>query len=357
MTRKIKKIVLTGGGTAGHVSPNLALVPSLRQAGWQVEYIGSYQGIEAQLVGDAGMPYYGISSGKLRRYFDWQNFSDPFKVIKGLADAYALLGKLQPDLVFSKGGFVTVPVILASWLRRIPTIIHESDFSPGLANKISLPFATKVCVTFPETRTQLSQAIYTGLPVRTEILQGDRLQGRLLCDFSEDLPILLVMGGSLGSARINQAIREILPELLTKFQVVHLCGEGNLAPELKVKGYVQFEYLKAELADVLAIADLVVSRAGANAVFELLALCKPNLLIPLSQKSSRGDQILNAKSFSQSGFSQVLLEEDLNTASLSQAIANLYADRQNLTAKMNAHQSISSINKIIQLISQVSEEK
>ncbi len=353
---KTKKIILTGGGTAGHVSPNLALVPSLRQAGWQVAYIGSQVGIEAQLVGDAGIPYYGISSGKLRRYFDWQNFSDPFKVIKGLADAYFLLGELQPDLVFSKGGFVTVPVILASWLRRIPTIIHESDFTPGLANKISLPFATKVCVTFPETLNQLPQAIWTGLPIRAEILQGDQHKGKQLCGFSQALPILLVMGGSLGSARINQSIRGILPDLLTRYQVVHLCGAGNLAPDLTgLPGYIQFEYLKAELADVMAIADLVVSRAGANAVFELLALRKPNLLIPLSQQSSRGDQILNANSFAQSGFSQVLVEEDLNPESLSQAIANLDMNQKNIVVKMAANQASSSIHKIMEVISQFGE--
>jgi UDP-N-acetylglucosamine--N-acetylmuramyl-(pentapeptide) pyrophosphoryl-undecaprenol N-acetylglucosamine transferase len=359
---KIKKIILTGGGTAGHVSPNLALVPSLRQAGWDLEYIGSHGGIEEQLVKDAGIPYHPIASGKLRRYFDWQNFIDPFKVIKGVADAYFLLGKLQPDLVFSKGGFVTMPVVLASWLRRIPAIVHESDFSPGLTNKISIPFATKVCVTFPETLIQIQskvpQAVCTGLPIRSEILRGDGELGRKFCNFDKSLPVLLVIGGSLGSARLNRAVREILPELLTQFQLVHICGHGHIVPEFEcIAGYAQFQYLKSELANIFALADLVVSRAGANAVFELLALRKPHLLIPLSELASRGDQVQNANSFAQSGFSQVLLEENLTSENLTSAIANLYSDRQRFIDKMTANQSISSIDKIIQLISQAVERE
>jgi UDP-N-acetylglucosamine--N-acetylmuramyl-(pentapeptide) pyrophosphoryl-undecaprenol N-acetylglucosamine transferase len=349
----LSKIILTGGGTAGHVSPNLALVPKLQELGWQVEYIGSHQGIERQLVEDQGIPYQAIASGKLRRYFDWQNFVDPFKVVKGVMDAYILLGRSQPDLVFSKGGFVTVPVILAAWMRGIPVIVHESDFTPGLSNKLSIPFASQVCVTFPETLQDLPQGICTGLPIRSQILQGEAARGRSLCKFQPDMPILLVIGGSLGSAKLNAAIREILPSLTCQFQVVHVCGQGNLDPQLRSQPhYCQFEYLKQELADVFAMSDLVVSRAGANAVFELLALRKPHLLVPLSKLASRGDQILNAKSFQQSGYSLVLLEESLNSVSLFEAIAQLYDQRQTYIDKMQETSTASSIEKIIQVIQQ-----
>lgn len=347
------KIILTGGGTAGHVSPNLALVPQLQKAGWEVEYVGSQTGIERQLVINAKLPYHAIASGKLRRYFDWQNFTDPFKVIKGIADAYGVLAKVKPNLVFSKGGFVTVPVVVAARLQGIPIIIHESDFSPGLANRLALPFATKVCVTFPETQKFIPKAICTGLPIRPEILAGDRAQGEKICGFDKNLPVLLCIGGSLGSAQLNQAVRQILPQLLEQYQVVHLCGQGNIDPSLTGRsGYVQFEYLHQDLAHIYALADLVVSRAGANVIFELLALAKPHLLIPLSRKSSRGDQILNANSFVAQGYSRVLTEEQLEPEHLLQAIADLNRDQLSLTAAMKAGGDISSIDKIIQLIHQ-----
>lgn len=354
------KIVLTGGGTAGHVSPNIALISSLEADGWEVVYIGSNYGIEKQLVSEVGIPYYGISSGKLRRYFSWQNFIDPFKVIKGIFDAYFAIAKIKPKVVFSKGGFVTVPVIFSSWLQRIPVIIHESDFSSGLANRISIPFATKVCVTFPETVKHLakyaSKVKHTGLPIRPEILQGNVDKGRALCGFNADLPILFVVGGSTGSAKINQAVRSVLDTLTQNYQVVHACGKGNLDSNLREhQHYQQFEYLGTELADILAIADLVVSRSGANAVFEFLTLRKPNLLIPLSKLSSRGDQILNAKSFQARGYSAVLFEEDLTSESLLSAIADLDTRRDEYIENMNKSKDTNAIVQIIALIKSVAK--
>jgi UDP-N-acetylglucosamine--N-acetylmuramyl-(pentapeptide) pyrophosphoryl-undecaprenol N-acetylglucosamine transferase len=350
---KSKKIILTGGGTAGHVTPNIALIPQLEAEGWQIEYIGSHKGIEKQLIEAIDLPFYGISSGKLRRYFDWQNFIDPFKVLWGIVEAIFLLRKLKPSVVFSKGGFVSVPVIIASWLNRIPVIIHESDITPGLANKIALPFASKVCVTFPETLKHLPDATLTGLPIRTEILRGDPQRGLDFCNFNQDLPVLLAIGGSSGSARINQAVRDRLDQLTQRFQVVHGCGKGNLDPALEnLPNYRQFEYLGAELADILAIADLVVSRAGANSIFELLALRKPHLLIPLPRASSRGDQILNARSFQQQGYSAVLFEEDLNQASLIEAIDQLWQSRQDYINKMTTSTVTDSIDKIVRIIEQ-----
>ena len=354
-TKGKPKIVLTGGGTGGHVSPNLALIPELKVDGWEVQYIGSNNGIEKQLVAEVGIPYHGISSGKLRRYFDWQNFIDPFKVIKGIFDAYFAIAKIKPKVIFSKGGFVTVPVIFAGWLQRIPVIIHESDFSSGLANRLSIPFATKVCVTFPETAKHLAKysakVKHTGLPIRPDILKGNAEKGRELCGFNPDLPVLLVIGGSTGSAKINQAVRSILDLLTQSYQVVHACGKGNL--DINLNGhphYQQFEYLGTELADVFAIADLVVSRSGANAVFEFLTLRKPNLLIPLSKLSSRGDQILNAKSFQSRGYSAVLAEEDLNNESLLTAITDLYNRRDEYIQNMNQSEEVNAIAQIVTLI-------
>ncbi|WP_374937747.1 undecaprenyldiphospho-muramoylpentapeptide beta-N-acetylglucosaminyltransferase [Pseudanabaena sp. BC1403] len=352
---KKPRIVLTGGGTAGHVSPNLALTASLESDGWEIVYIGSNHGIEKQLVAETGIPYYGISSGKLRRYFSWQNFIDPFKVIKGIFDAYFAIAKIKPKVVFSKGGFVTVPVIFASWLQRIPVIIHESDFSSGLANRLSIPFATKVCVTFPETAKHLAKYAakikHTGLPIRPDILRGNIEKGREFCGFNADSPVLFVVGGSTGSAKINQAVRSVLDVLTQNYQVVHACGRGNLDSNLKGnQRYQQFEYLGTELADILAIADLVVSRSGANAVFEFLTLRKPNLLIPLSKLSSRGDQILNAKSFQARGYSAVLFEEDLTSESLLAAIADLNMRRDEYIENMNKSEDANAIAQIVSLI-------
>ena len=272
---KMKRIVLTGGGTAGHVTPNIALLPALKREGYEVHYIGSYDGIEKKLIEELTIPYYGISSGKLRRYFDPKNFSDPFKVVKGFFEALTLIKKLKPDVVFSKGGFVSVPVVLAAKRKGVPVIIHESDMTPGLANKISIPSAKKVCANFPETVKFLPEgkAVLTGTPIRQELFSGNKPRGLDFCGFSRNKPVLLVVGGSTGSVVVNEAVRAILPVLLEKFQVVHLCGKDKLDESLRnTPGYVQFEYIKKELSDLLEAADVVISRAGANAICELLAL-------------------------------------------------------------------------------------
>lgn len=287
----MKHIVLTGGGTAGHVTPNIALVPVLRDAGYKISYIGSYDGIERKLIEELNIPYYGISSGKLRRYFDLKNFTDPFRVLKGFSESRKLLKQLKPDVVFSKGGFVTVPVVIAAKKCKIPAIIHESDMTPGLANKLCISSAVKVCCNFPETVNSLpkDKAVLTGTPIRQELLSGDPEEGRRFCGFTPDKPVLMVIGGSLGAASVNQHIRSILPQLLEEFQVIHLCGKGKTDESLAgTKGYVQYEYIKKELADLFALSDIVISRAGANAICEISALHKPNLLIPLSAKRKPG---------------------------------------------------------------------
>ena len=356
----MKRIVLTGGGTAGHVTPNIALLPRLKELGYDIHYIGSYDGIEKKLIEQYGIPYYGISSGKLRRYFDWKNFSDPFKVIKGYGQARSLLKKLKPDVVFSKGGFVSVPVILAAKHRKIPAIIHESDITPGLANKLAIPNACKVCCNFPETLKYLpaDKAVLTGSPIRKELLSGNRLKGLTYCGFQAEKPVIMVIGGSTGSQFINEIIRSLLPDLLKDFQVLHLCGKGKLDPSLEhTKGYAQFEYANKELSDMFALADLVISRAGANAICELLALRKPNILIPLSANASRGDQILNARSFERQGYSVVIEEEQLNSVILMDAIRKLFQNRNQYIRKKAKSEQLNSVETVAQLLEQAATQK
>jgi UDP-N-acetylglucosamine--N-acetylmuramyl-(pentapeptide) pyrophosphoryl-undecaprenol N-acetylglucosamine transferase len=349
----MKKIVLTGGGSAGHVTPNIALLPSLKEAGYEIAYMGSYDGIEKRLIGDFDLPYVGISTGKFRRYLDFKNLTDPFRVIKGFSEARKFLKEYRPDVVFSKGGFVAVPVVRAAASLGIPCIIHESDMTPGLANKICVPVARKVCCNFPETLKLLPEdkAVLTGSPIRAELAQGNKVAGLDLCGFNANTPVIMVIGGSLGAANVNKAVRAALPSLLGDFQVVHLCGKDKIDNLLlNTPGYKQFEYIKAELKDLFAIADVVISRAGANAICELLALKKPNILIPLPASSSRGDQLLNAKSFEAQGFSIVINEEDLTTELLVDKVHELYFSRQTFRDAMSDSGQMDSVRRIVQLL-------
>jgi UDP-N-acetylglucosamine--N-acetylmuramyl-(pentapeptide) pyrophosphoryl-undecaprenol N-acetylglucosamine transferase len=353
MEINMKRILLTGGGTAGHVTPNIALIPELEKQGYDIHYMGSYNGIESKLISDLGIPYYGIASGKLRRYIDPKNLSDPFKVLKGYGQARSLLKHIKPDVVFSKGGFVSVPVVVAAKSRHIPCIIHESDMTPGLANKICIPCAQRVCTNFPETLQHIprTKGVLTGSPIRQELFDGDRKQGLSFCGFDNSKPVILIMGGSLGAQRINESVRHILPRLLEDFQIIHLCGKGKVEESLQnTTGYVQFEYIKKELCDLMAAADVVISRAGANAICELLALRKPTILIPLSAQASRGDQILNAASFEKQGYSAVLQEEDITDDRLFQMVHDVYENRTKYIKAMERSQLNNSIEKIVELI-------
>lgn len=352
----MKKIVLTGGGTAGHVTPNIALLPSLRAEGYDILYIGSYDGMEKSLIEAEQVPYRGISTGKFRRYFSLKNFTDPFRVIKGYFEARRILREYRPDVLFSKGGFVSVPVVLAAGRQKIPVIIHESDMTPGLANKLCFRSAKKICCNFPETMKLLpaGKAVLSGSPIRKELTEGDRLAGLKFAGLSANRPVLLMMGGSSGSVVINQALRSILPRLLPQFQVIHLCGKGRLDPSLHMEGYVQYEYISRELKDLMAAADLVLSRAGANAICELLALHKPNILVPLSAAVSRGDQILNARSFEKQGFSYVLEEEQMNADSLYEAICTVYRNRAQYTDAMSKSSQTGGVDTVMSLIRELS---
>jgi len=347
----MKKIILTGGGTAGHVTPHLALLPALQQAGVAVHYIGSHAGIERELAERENLPYSPIAAGKLRRYFDLRNVTDMFRVAKGLHDARRILKREKPDLVFSKGGFVTVPVLMAARMLRIPTVIHESDLTPGLANRIAAPFAQKICVAFPETLKHVSEkkGVLTGIPIRSDLLTGRREKGLATCNFDPNStqPVLLVTGGSSGAQVINKNLREALPEITKKFRVIHLCGKGNLAesrpPGATPQNYAEFEYISDGLNDLYAAADIVLSRAGAGTIFELLAMRKPHLLVPLSRAASRGDQILNAHSFAAQGFSAVLPEEEMTPARLNSECTALYNTRDKFKTAMATHGQTDSI--------------
>lgn len=348
-----KSIIFTGGGSAGHVTPNLALIDRLKGE-WSITYIGSKNGIEKNLVQAHGIDYRAISSGKLRRYFDLKNFKDPFKVLAGVMQAYFMIKKIKPDIIFSKGGFVSVPVVIGGWMNRIPVYVHESDITPGLANRIAGKFATKMFVTFEETAGHFpkEKVVYSGAPIRDNLRRGRRENGLAFLGFQPNKPVLLVMGGSLGAKKINDTVRALLPELLKDYQIVHLCGKGNVIDDLNnMKGYRQFTFIDKELPDIMAAATIILSRAGSNAIFEFLALKKPMILVPLPLRSSRGDQILNAKSFKEKGFCAVLDNDTLTPDMLQHAIADVYNRRFDFQDRMvQAANATNGIQNILEWI-------
>lgn len=333
----MKKILLTGGGTAGHVMPNLALLPHLRDNGFDITYMGAYKGIERTLAEKEGLPYCGIASGKLRRYFDVKNFTDIFRILWGTLEATYHIARLKPDVVFSKGGFVTVPVVVGAWLNRVPVVIHESDMTPGLANKIALRFAKKICTTFEKTLDYLpkDKAVFTGAPIRREILEGNPDRGFEMTSLDREKPTLMLTGGSLGARALNDTLRQALPLLTPDYNVVHLCGKGNVDNALEAtEGYVQYDFVAEGLPDLYAMSDLIISRAGSNTITEILALKKPHILIPLPASQSRGDQLINADVFEKAGYSKVIQEDALTHTLLVEAIQGLFSDAQTYVAAM-----------------------
>ena len=347
------KIILTGGGTAGHVTPHLAIIPRLLRDGHELHYLGTEHGMEAGIIRAVeGVTYHAIPAGKLRRYHDWQNIKDMGRTISGVRESRALIRKIKPDVVFSKGGFVGLPVVVAAGLCRVPSIIHESDMTSGLANRLSLPFAKALLCTFPETaKAAGKKGVFVGAPIRDELLKGDRRRGLAAFGFTDGKPVLLVMGGSSGAQAINLALRGALNELTDCFQVLHICGNGNTMDlSERQPGYVQAEYLNEEMADALACADVVVSRAGSNSICELLALRKPALLIPYPTAASRGDQEVNAASFERRGFSRVLEQKDMTSETLMKRIVEVYHDRGELIECMNREPVQNGSDKIVECI-------
>ncbi len=347
-----KTVVLTGGGTAGHVTPNLAVIPKLKQMGFNIEYIGTKDGMEGEIIGKTNLPYHVISAGKLRRYFSLKNFTDPAKILAGYMQAKRILKKIKPSAVFSKGGFVSVPVVFAAHKLNIPVVLHESDYTPGLANRLSIPRANKICVAFSSTLKSIpgDKGVYTGLPIREELLHGSREAGLKLCGFSGSKPVLLVMGGSLGAQPVNEVLDAIMPELTKRFDVIHIRGKENLIGGFLPIGYKPFGYVDSELPDLYAAADIMLSRAGATAVFEILALALPALLVPLSKASSRGDQVLNAQYFLEQGFSHVLPQEEMAAETLLTAIDGLYKNADTLRKRMKQEHAASAADTVAGII-------
>ncbi|HDZ6501228.1 TPA: undecaprenyldiphospho-muramoylpentapeptide beta-N-acetylglucosaminyltransferase [Staphylococcus aureus] len=336
------KIAFTGGGTVGHVSVNLSLIPTALSQGYEALYIGSKNGIEREMI-ESQLPeikYYPISSGKLRRYISLENAKDVFKVLKGILDARKVLKKEKPDLLFSKGGFVSVPVVIAAKSLNIPTIIHESDLTPGLANKIALKFAKKIYITFEETLNYLpkEKADFIGATIREDLKNGNAHNGYQLTGFNENKKVLLVMGGSLGSKKLNSIIRENLDALLQQYQVIHLTGKGLKDAQVKKSGYIQYEFVKEDLTDLLAITDTVISRAGSNAIYEFLTLRIPMLLVPLGLDQSRGDQIDNANHFADKGYAKAIDEEQLTAQILLQELNEMEQERTRIINNMKSYE-------------------
>ena len=354
----MKRIVLTGGGTAGHVTPHLAILPHLLKEGYDVHYIGTENGIEHKMMDLPGVTYHAVKSGKLRRYFDWKNFTDPFRVLWGAIQSAHLMGKLKPDVCFSKGGFVSVPVVIGAWMHKVPVVCHESDLTPGLANKICSKFAKRIATTFPECAKHLGEkAVCVGTPMRPELLSGSKEKGLALCDFSGSKPVLMMMGGSSGAQAVNKALREALPRLLETMDVLHITGKGNLDESLAaLSGYKQFEFLSAELPDALACADFVLSRAGSNAICEFQALKKPMLLVPYPKGASRGDQILNAESFRQRGLCHVLLQENMTADSLFDALMKLVQEKEALIKNLESAPPADGTLPVLGLIHEVEKK-
>lgn len=349
----MKNIVLTGGGTAGHVIPNLALIPLLKDAGYRIHYIGSKDGIEKSLIKrNKDVVYHEISSGKLRRYFSFKNFVDPFKILAGLAKSVSLIKKIKPDVCFSKGGFVSVPVVIACAMQKIPVVIHESDMTPGLANRISRPYCKVMCTTFDEAaKLAGDKGVVTGSPVRPEILNGDKLRGMIICGYEKGRPTLLIMGGSTGAQSLNEKVDEILDKLIDRFQIIHIRGTDNIREDLENKaGYRQFGYINDELPHIMASADVVLSRAGANAIFEFAALNKPMLLVPLPLSASRGDQIKNAEYFKQKGWAHVIDQDEMSGNDLYDALLKTHECRRQLENNLKEADMSNGLYKLYQQI-------
>lgn len=352
----LARVMVAGGGTGGHVLPTLPVIEALLAAGVEVRFVGGVGGVEEHLLAPLIAPsegaekviYHGIAAGKLRRYFALANLIDCFRVPLGVWQAWRLIGRARPDVVFSKGGFVSFPVVLGAWLRGVPIVAHESDLTPGLANRMAAPFVNSLCVNFDDHQARHRRVVVTGTPVRAQLRQGDRARGRQRLGIPDDKPLLLVVGGSLGATRLNEVVRAALEALLPSYAVAHVCGRGKVdATRNDTPGYTQLEYVDAGWGDIIAAADLVVSRAGAGALYEWLALGKPHLLVPLPKTASRGDQIENAAFAKARGWSLVIDEHTLTAVTLADSVAMLAAEASRIRRRLATFQTRDSVGLII----------
>ena len=348
----MKTAVFTGGGTAGHVLPAVPVMRALQKRGVEVVFIGGAEGTEQRyLEGLEDLRYYGIASGKLRRYWSWRNLTDVARVLRGIGQSLRLLGRIRPGVVFSKGGHLSFPVVLAGWVRGIPVVAHESDYSPGLANRLAMPFLAALCTSFPMQRpgSLRGELVHTGSPVRPELLAGSSGRGRALLKAPAGRPVVLVTGGSLGADALNAVVAEAAPELVRHCCLVHVCGPGKRA-ERELPGYRQYEFVGADWGDLLAAADLVVSRAGSNTLFELLSLGKPNLLVPLPARASRGDQIQNARFAEEAGYSRVIQQDELDAPALVSAVLGMLSEKDAWAARLCRFEALPAVELLVGML-------
>ena len=342
-------IILTGGGTAGHCIPNLTLLPYLKKYFDKIYYIGSENGIEREIIENANIPYYYVSCAKLDRSKKLKNLTIPIKVIKGISQAKKLINELKPDVIFSKGGYVSVPTVIAGKKLNIPIILHESDYTIGLANKICARYSEKVLTAFPETSGHIKNGQFIGMPLRDltpKISENEILKKY---NFSGQKPILLVIGGSQGAKAINLALRKSLPNILAKFDVLHVCGKGNVDNSIQYNGYTQKEYI-LDIQEAYSIASVCITRAGATSLFELMSIKMPCVVIPLPKGASRGDQILNANYFEKLNLITVLNQDKLTENTLVNAINSVYNNRYNLFNEFKKHNIVNKSEEIVKVV-------
>lgn len=342
-----QRFVLTGGGTAGHVYPALAVAEKLDEC--KLDYIGG-NGMEKEILKNfPKISYYEIPTAKLERKITLKNLLIPFKLLKSIHESKKILKKLKPNAIFSKGGFVSVPVVLAGRRLKIPIISHESDLSLGLANRIILKKCDKMCTTFAETIKNSPKAVHTGQPIREKIFHGKKQRF-----FRENKPILLVLGGSLGAKFINEIIFSHLDELCKHFNVLHITGKKNYQ-KIEHEGYFCIPYAE-NIEDFYASSDIVLARAGSGVINELLALRKPMLLVPLSKKCSRGDQIENAKNFKSHGYADYLEEENFSWQKLLKRLVNLSNNKEKYISKMKKAQECRASEMIAAMLKDIASK-
>lgn len=347
----MKSIVLCGGGTAGHVMPNIALLKYLHEHYDKIYYIGSINGIERNILKEyKDVTYYPITSVKLIRGINIKNLLIPFKLIKGYNQSKKILKELRPNVIFSKGGYVSVPVTYAGKSLGIPIVAHESDYNLGLANKLILKTCNKMCCSFEATALSCKEkGVYTLSPIRDTLFNGKKEVARQKCHFNNTLPTILIIGGSLGAKAINECMFKISKQITKKYNIIHIVGKGNYNKNIKIKNYYQIEFL-SDIQDYFALADMVISRAGSNAINEFLVLNKPMLLIPLPKGNSRGDQILNAKEFESKGYANILYQEDMTEQSMLNAIDRLNQDHKKIIKAQQNQRGKNGTKNILKVI-------
>jgi len=351
-----RKVFFTGGGTGGHVFPALAIIDELDKSVYDIAWIGSKKGMEYKIITDAGIKFYSIPSGKLRRYFSILNLLDIFKIIAGFFASFILLAKQRPELVFSKGGYVTVPPIIAAKILNIKSITHESDMTPGLATRINSRFVNKILLPYENTRKYFKDSmkekiIVTGNPVRKDFFYADNTIGKEIMGFNNSKPVLLILGGSLGAQEINDLISESLDLLLEEFNIYHQMGEANFK-ESEKDNYKTVPFIKRDIAHLIAASDIVISRSGASAVWEFASVGVPSILIPLIA-GSRGDQLFNANYAVEKNISLILKGNDVNISNLLELINLIKLKRGEMINSMNEFKTFNASKKISKVIGDI----